>query len=105
MTKIHWHRESLDRLGVRAPKWYAEMAVGVDPISGQGGRLVRIAEAVMTGRSGVDNYPWDWFLTDAGQERAYGLLPRGSMKSLRTSGAADTLRSVKSYVADVMYVR
>ena len=77
--EVGWHREPT---ADGTPKWYAEM----------GG--VRVAEAVMTGRSGVDNYPWDWSLTNAGEG-----LKRGQG---RTGGVADTLRSVKDKVLNLL---
>jgi hypothetical protein len=80
--KIGWHREPTPD---GTPKWYAEM----------GG--VRVAEAAMTGRAGVDDYPWDWFLTDSGN----GM----QTHSGRTVGAADTLRSVKESVLTVLRPR
>lgn len=98
MAKVHWHR---DPAPDGTPRYYAEQNVGVDPISG-GSRLVRVAEAAKTGRDGVDDYPWDWSLTDAGQERAYNLLPRGSMERLKTVGVADTLRSIKDNVEHLL---
>jgi hypothetical protein len=96
MTAIHWHR---DKAPDGTPRYYAEMPIGVDPITGRGGLLVRVADAAQTGRPGVDDYPWDWSLTDAGRERAYAMLPARSMTRLRTVGVADTLRSVKENVA------
>jgi hypothetical protein len=68
---IRWHKELLPD---GTPKWYAEY------------RGERVAEAVMTGRRGVDNYPWDWY-TVSGPPMA--------------SGAADTLRSAKDMIATV----
>lgn len=73
--RLGWHR---DPAPDGTPQWYAEM----------GG--VRVAEAVMTGRSGVDNCPWDWGLTDNG----LGL----QIRLGKTTGVADTLRSAKEYV-------
>lgn len=76
--KLGWHREpSSDG----SPKWYCEM----------GG--VRVAEAAMTGRPGVDDYPWDWYLTDAGT--ALWHTGRG-----HAGGVSDTLRDIKERVAN-----
>ena len=85
--RIDWHRgdpvhgPSPDG----TPQWYATM----------GG--VVVATAVMTGRSGVDDYPWDWGLEDAGK----GLQTRPG----KTQGVTDTLRSAKEYVLAVLTPR
>lgn len=50
-----------------------------------------VGEAVMTGRRGVDNYPWDWSLSDV----PVVIHPA---ERRRYSGVADTLRSAKAYV-------
>ena len=68
MTEPRWHKERPDD---GTPRWFAEVA----------GEIVAVAD--MTGRAGVDNYPWDWHLVTA----------RGG------AGVADTLRSAKAYVA------
>lgn len=78
--KIGWHREPTPD---GTPKWYAEM----------GG--VRVAEAAMTGRSGVDDYPWEWFMTANGLGLARN---RWVWPGPRTVGVSDTLRSAKGYV-------
>jgi hypothetical protein len=75
--KIGWHREPTPD---GTPKWWAEM----------GG--VRVADAAMTGRTGVDDYPWDWSLTDAGESL------RHADRGRHSSGVEDTLRAVKSTV-------
>jgi hypothetical protein len=73
--RLRWHHE---RTPDGTPKWWADM----------GG--MNVAETYCTGRPGIDNYPWDWFLTDNGHGVA--------VANARTGGVADTLRSVKSYV-------
>lgn len=73
---IRWHRA--DRHG---PAWYAE-------INGE-----RVAESVKTG-SHLDDYPWDWHLTDEGLAWRFA---RG-IRSTKTVGVSDTLRSSKEYV-------
>lgn len=99
-AKLKWHR--LDsRNGT--PSYYAEAALRIDETSKRR-VLVRVAEAVKSGRDGVDDYPWDWWLTPAGGDRAYSLLPRESMRRLRTGGVADTLRTIKQSVARLMDV-
>jgi hypothetical protein len=104
MVKVNWHKQTgTPATGpVVYPTWYAEVALY--DAETERLRLVRVAQASMTGRPGIDIYPWDWWLTDEGVDRAYSLLPRESTKTLRTAGAADTLRSVKWSVADLMTV-
>lgn len=46
--------------------------------------------AVRTGRTGSDDYPWDWHVEPLKKGVRY---PNGA--PVRTSGAADTLRSAK----------
>jgi len=75
--RLGWHREPTPD---GTPKWYAEI----------GG--VRVAEAAMTGRQGVDDYPWDWYLTDAGEALAY------TDRGRRSVGPTDTLRAAKEHV-------
>ena len=50
-----------------------------------------VARVALTGRRGVDHYPWDWYFTDAGEARR--------RPGARTSGVTDTLRSAKEQVA------
>jgi hypothetical protein len=88
MSNIRWHRSPATADGHTV--WYAEI------------HNVRMAEAVNTSSTGSDDYPWDWSLTDEGAERAYQMLPAGSMLRLKTVGVADTLRSVKDTVAALL---
>jgi hypothetical protein len=85
MYRIRWHKVPT---ADGTPKWYGEM----------GG--VSIADAAMTGRAGVDDYPWDWGLTDAGRALATLDGPR-----VKHSGVCDTLRSVKADVDWLMRPR
>lgn len=78
--KIGWHREPTSD---GTPKWYAEI----------GG--VRVAEAAMTGAQGRDHYPWEWYLTDAGE----GLRRLNSQR--RSTSTAETLRECKD---DIDYI-
>lgn len=69
---IRWHKDRRPWLAYAESIWYAE-------VDGQ-----RIADAVLTGRHGVDDYPWDWsvrFPTTA-----------------RSVGVSSTLRHAKDYV-------
>jgi hypothetical protein len=77
---IRWHMKP-DRPARTSwsREWYAEI----------GG--VVVAEAVQTGRSGVDDYPWDWCLTDEGRKR--------QVEGSRNEGPSDSLRAVKHEVA------
>ncbi len=53
-----------------------------------------LAEVVNTSQTGTDDYPWDWYLTDAAVQHLeqYGKRPQ------RISGVADTLRSAKATI-------
>jgi hypothetical protein len=79
---VNWHKEPTPD---GTPKWYADL-------HGE-----RVAEAAKTGRDGVDWYPWDWSLTDAG----LALLPDDGARR-KTVGVADTLRSIKESVAGLV---
>jgi hypothetical protein len=46
-----------------------------------------VGYVTLTGRPGVDNYPWDWYLA-----------PNVHSIGHRESGVSDTLRSGKAYV-------
>jgi hypothetical protein len=67
-----WHR-STDAKGITTHSLLAK----------DGGTL--LAQAVRTGRAGIDDYPWDWYL-------AYGIKPVPGHKA---SGVTDTLREAK----------
>lgn len=73
-SRISWHR---DPQPDTTPAWVAEI----------GG--VQVAQAFMTGRAGVDNYPWEWSLTTDGVALA--------LRS-RHTGVTDTLRTAKTEV-------
>lgn len=77
--RIRWHKRPTPD---GTPAWYAEM----------GG--ITVAEAAMTGRNGVDDYPWDWSLTDYGEAM--------KVRGRSTGGVCDTLRSVKGTVASLL---
>jgi hypothetical protein len=53
-------------------------------VDGQG-----VARIERTGRPGVDDYPWDWYVIEIG----------------RGAGVADTLRSAKAKVAEALGAR
>jgi hypothetical protein len=47
-----------------------------------------VGYVTMTGRPGVDDYPWDWYLAPAVHSPA----------GVREAGVSDTLRSGKAYI-------
>ena len=47
-----------------------------------------LARVVKTGRSGIDNYPWDWYLEDRVEAKP----------GHKTSGVADSMRAAKEDV-------
>ena len=78
MTALRWHRTST-RDGI---VWWAE----------RGGS--EVANVVMTGRPGVDDYPWDWYIL-------FRVRPDDRGKG-RTSGVTATLRDAKTAVAQAL---
>lgn len=79
--RIRWHR----RPGVERI-WYAE-------IDG-----TELAVAANTSQTGSEDYPWDWYLTDAGVNLA-------GKNARHHTGSCDTLRSAKADVLEALAPR
>lgn len=77
--RIQWHKE--DHI---TPWWYGELDG------------VKVAEAAMNGRQGVDHYPWDWWLTAAGVQASLAIEHTPYVKH---TGVCESLRSCKDEVS------
>lgn len=83
---LHWRNAG-------ESKWEAYHGTSGEPVG----------VAVLTGRPGVDNYPWDWYLTDAGEK----LVPPEVTANRRwhQSGVSDTLRASKDMIRQALFDR
>ena len=85
---IRWTRTKLPDGTFRTDAW--QVVPNADQ-PGVGDSLRRVASVVLTGRTGVDNYPWDWYLAEGVESR-----------TRRSAGPTDTLRSAKWAILDAL---